>query len=284
MVELPSHTLLDLRDPNVARPSIVVLLPVFNAERWLEYCLKNLSENTEPHDLVIVDDGSFNPVDESVVRLYIDKIVIIRMGRNSGIVNALNVGLNFIYTQGYQFIARQDADDVSRSDRLSRQVVFMRANPDIALCGSSADIINIIGDRIGVIAAKAHHSEIWRSLCFSNQFVHSTFFLRSSHIREIGFYDPRLQGSEDYDIAFRIGKRYGLANIPEPLLAYRVHSASISSNRLPQAITNLRVAIRHFRPGDWRSYAGIAKKIALLPAPRSWILKSKLILRSWRRL
>jgi GT2 family glycosyltransferase len=272
----PGYSLFDLREPGRAKPSIAVLLPAYNAGRWLDGCLSALSGNTEPHDLVIVDDGSIRAINESDLGVYRNKAVIIRLHVNSGIVHALNVGLSFILSQGYEFIARQDADDISRSDRLTRQIELMERNPQVGLSGSFADMIDTEDQKVGSIVKKTTHREIWNALCFSNQFVHSSFFIRSSHLRETGYYDPQFQGSEDYDLAFRIGRQYGLANIPDNLVAYRVHDDAISSNRFPQAATSLRVTFRHFRPWEWRYYLGVARKLVLLPVSRSWILRIRI--------
>lgn len=262
----------DYRHPDRRRPRIAVLMPIHNGDEWIDGCLTALSKNLEPHDLVIVDDGSERPLLQEQLGPYQFRTILIRLESNIGIVGALNIGLSIIQSEEYEYVARQDVDDLSFPSRLSAQLELLDSNSEIALCGSASMVLNDRGSIIGMYDVKKDHSAIVKALPFGNPFVHTSLFIKCSALTSIGFYNNRFRGSEDYELTFRASKIFQVANIGEPLVGYRVHESSISSNRLPQAISSFRVALTHFDARDWRSYAGISKKILLMYMPRRIII------------
>lgn len=102
-----------------ARVSIV--MPCFNAARWLPRTLATLARQDYPDfEIVAVDDGSTDATG-AVLEAHAasdPRIRVIRIARNVGIVGALNRGLD--EARG-EFIARIDADDEALPQRLSVQ-------------------------------------------------------------------------------------------------------------------------------------------------------------------
>lgn len=266
----------DFRAVDRQMPEIAVLLPAFNSEQFLANCLAALSENSQPHDLILVDDGSRIPVSSAMLGPYFDRAVILTLPRNAGIVAALNIGARFILSEGYQYLARQDADDLSYPDRLRRQFDVMTAAPFIGMCGAAARIVDNSGHVLGTIQRPTDHRSIVRALPFANQFTHTSMFIRTEALRQVGLYREKYERSEDYDLAFRMSKRFNVANLPDVLVDYMVHDESISARRFRQALSSLRVAIHHFKFTDWRAYAGLFRRLILLPLPRGWIVFLKL--------
>jgi hypothetical protein len=89
---LVSYTIQDFR-AEAHQKEILAVIPAFNADRWITQCLLSLSNNSEPHDVLIVDDGSDNPVSHIVLPM--ENLVIIRLFQNCGIVAALNIAAIF---------------------------------------------------------------------------------------------------------------------------------------------------------------------------------------------
>ena len=104
-------------------PRVSVLMSVYNGERYLRAAVDSiLSQTFADFEFVIVDDAS-SDCTPSILDSYDDpRIVRLRLERNQGLAGALNEGL--LLSRG-RYIARQDADDVSLSSRLARQVAHL---------------------------------------------------------------------------------------------------------------------------------------------------------------
>src|SRR6266853_677358 len=90
---------------------VAVLMAAYNADKTISAAVSSMLASTVPCDLYVVDDCSRVPVVERLGPL--PRVEIIRLERNGGLANALNVGLQRILPQSYDYVARMDADDIS---------------------------------------------------------------------------------------------------------------------------------------------------------------------------
>jgi glycosyltransferase involved in cell wall biosynthesis len=114
---------------------VSVILPVFNAETTLARAVDSiLGQTWKDFELVAVDDGSEDGSAEVLRRAARDdRRVRVLIRPHQGIVATLNAG---VAASRGGFIARMDADDVSRSDRLERQAVALREAPELSVVAS----------------------------------------------------------------------------------------------------------------------------------------------------
>src|SRR5215216_775869 len=111
-------------------PKVTVLMPLFNAERHVAAAIASILRQTyRDFELLVIDDGSSDR-SRDIARSFDDsRIRVLANERNVGLASSLNRGLNA--AKG-DLIARQDADDVSNSERLARQVAEMELRPELA--------------------------------------------------------------------------------------------------------------------------------------------------------
>lgn len=209
-------------------PKVTVLMPVHNGERYLEAAIDSiLSQEFGEFELLAIDDGSTDGT-SGILGAYAmrdRRIRVLTNGSNLGLVASLDRGIAETHAP---LMARMDADDLSRPDRLERQYRFMGDHPSIGLVGSHAEIWE---DDRRTRRAHLHPAEevlIRFELLFNNPFVHSSVMMRTELVREVGGYlSPRTVYPEDYDLWSRIAERSGVANIPDPLVVYRENDQSI---------------------------------------------------------
>ena len=209
-------------------PPITVLMPVYNSEAFLNAAIESVLNQTFTNfEFLIVNDGS---TDSSldIITSYKDKRIKIKNNnQNTGITKSLNMGLNL--AKGI-YIARMDADDISRKDRLEIQYNYITKNPDTVLVGSWVTIINNKGQKLNEAHFNCHFSDIFGHMFLGNQFAHSSVFFKKDVINNIGGYDNSFKSAQDYDLWFRVlEKKYKAANIPEFLVDYRDHNDNISN-------------------------------------------------------
>jgi len=216
-----------------ASPSISVLLPVYNAKRFLIHALESLGGQTfRDYEVVAVDDGSIDSSGE-ILREASGRWPWLKVisQPNRGVAAALNRGL--AECRG-EFIARMDADDIARPTRLARQVAFLSAHPDVGVCGTYA---MTLGERRARKLRYGVSDQVLRSrMVFGCALAHPTVMMRRSVLEaEPGPYAGRF---EDYDLWLRLLRRTKFACLPEVLLDYRVHPAQVTAaswvNQFPE--------------------------------------------------
>lgn len=211
------------------RPRVSVLMTVFNAGRFLEPAVKSIMSQTfRDWEMVIVDDGSTDGSADVVARLAGDdsRIRFFPNDANAGQTARLNEGLR--RARG-EWVARQDADDLSHPLRLSRQFEAVTADPDLLLIGSAGRIIDERDRLVGLLDVPCHPSGVVLASTWMNPILHtSAFFRRSVVCDRCGGYDESFRIAQDYDLWCRVMREGKVANLPGRLVAYRHLESSLS--------------------------------------------------------
>lgn len=208
-------------------PLVSILLPVFNAEAYVGESIQSLLAQTfTDFELIILDDGS---TDQSVaiIQTFTDpRIRFFQQPTNQGLIATLNSALD--YARG-QYIARQDADDLSLPERLAKQVAFMEQNPAIGLCSSWIGFFDVNPIDYALYAPPTSKEAIRAHLLWHCPVVHGAMMMRS-HLLTSGrcVYEAAFPHAEDYRLFAQIAQNEALVNLPEVLLMVRQHPAKVS--------------------------------------------------------
>jgi glycosyltransferase involved in cell wall biosynthesis len=211
---------------------VTVLMPVW--ETPLEF-LKGavdsiLAQSAGEFEFLILDDGSRSAALGPYLEAKAAADGRIRLVRepHRGLTASLNRGLALA---SGEWIARQDADDWSEPERLSRQIAFLRRNPDVILCGTNAWMHQHHGRPLWRTRLACAHAEILDAIPQKNPFVHgSVIFLKSAALAA-GGYRAEFPCSQDYDLFWRLAQRGSAANLAEPLYHYRFSAGGVSAAR-----------------------------------------------------
>lgn len=210
-------------------PLISVVMSIYNGERYLREAIKSILNQTwKDFEYIVVDDGSTDSSLAILQSIKDERLRIIANETNLGQTRCLNRGLQL--ARG-QYIARQDADDLSLPARFEQQVAFLDTRPEIGLLGTCVIKIDESGQKQKRHLTCVTNVEIQRSLLLSNQFVHGSVMFRRSCLEKVGSYDERYRLAQDYDLWLRMAEWYEVYNLKEPLYLWRMHAQSISSSR-----------------------------------------------------
>ncbi len=224
------------------RPKISVLTAVFNGERYLCQAIDSiLNQSFEDFELILIDDAS-NDDTPSIISSYQDpRIISIRNDSNIGLTRSLNKALE--HAKG-EFIARQDADDISMNTRLARQFDFMINHSQVGLLGTACRIIDSKGMLRGYIDQPIDDIEIrWFSL-LENSFFHSSVMIRSEVLRNNSImYDERFRVTQDYDLWIRLLDYTQGANLQQRLVCIREGGEISTQNQREQMDNHDRIAL-----------------------------------------
>jgi glycosyltransferase involved in cell wall biosynthesis len=200
-------------------PKVTVLMSVFNEQIYLRTAIESILNQTfSDFEFLIIDDGSKEPI-EDLIADYKDSRIRSFRQENMGLARSLNKGLQL--ARG-DYIARMDADDVCRSDRLELQIRQIAADPQIDLLGSFFDIVD---ENERLIETKELIIDpiyrLWR-LQFHNNYGHGTVMLKKQSVLKQGMYDETLLYAQDYDLWSRMSRKDNTEIIPEVLYHYRL--------------------------------------------------------------
>jgi glycosyltransferase involved in cell wall biosynthesis len=225
------------------QPIVSVILPAYNSGQFLAPAIESILNQTYKNfELIIVDDCSTDKTWE-VIQDFSRKdnrIVPLKNDTNLREAKTLNRG---IATARGKYIARMDHDDWSYPYRLEQQLVFMEAHPEVGVCGGAMDVCDENLQPQGRRHYELTDEEIRKKIFRYCPFCHPTIMMRRDVLDKSGLYDHNFYPPDDYELYFRLGRHGKFANLPEPLLKYRVLQKSIT-NSSTQRLELLTIAIR----------------------------------------
>jgi glycosyltransferase involved in cell wall biosynthesis len=204
-------------------------MPVYNGGRYLREAVESvLRQSCADFEFVIIDDGSTDG-SGAVLTEYARGDARIRLVQreNRGLVFSLNEG---IAEARSGIIFRMDADDICRPDRLRLQLDFLDRHPEIVCVGGTWDVIDERGRHLTTLQPPLEDAEMQAgALAGHAPLCHPTAAFRRGPFERVGGYRPEAFPAEDLDLWLRLGEIGKLANLPDVLIAYRLHNNSISS-------------------------------------------------------
>jgi glycosyltransferase involved in cell wall biosynthesis len=211
-------------------PSVSVLLPVRNGERYLDATLASLAaQSFGDFEIILVDNGSRDGT-AAIIADWVRADARIRPfnfdGR--GLARCLNFAASHVSAP---LLARIDADDLAAPERLAVQVRALAGDAGLGLVGANVELIDAAGMSIGERTLPETDAEIRAFLPKGNPFVHSATMFRRNLFERVGGYRDGLTIGEDYDLWFRLSEVARVANAGERLASYRIHAGGMSFGR-----------------------------------------------------
>lgn len=238
--------------PSSPGPLVSVVLASRNGERFLAESLASLAAQTWPHvELLLADDGSTDATGAMLERFaaaHPQARVL-----HTGGMGAAGARARALAEARGEFLSLQDDDDRSHPERLERQARHLIAHPEIQLLGTAAETIDEQGAVVAGYPVPLGREAIARTLRRAPAFVHGSVMMRRDAYRAAGGYRAPFRAAEDYDLYLRMPAGAELANLSEPLYAWRRHSGNSFARARNDHLFFLAVA-RAFR--DERAATG----------------------------
>lgn len=203
---------------------VAVLMPVYNAEKYLKEAIESILNQTyKGFDFFIINDGSTDSSEEIILSYTDKRIIYIKNEGNKGLIYTLNKGLELI--QG-DYLLRMDADDIAMPQRIEKQILFMEQHPGIILSGTQAHYFGRLDKKSKF---PTDHERIKVQLLFNNCIVHPSIIMRLKKIKQNKLmFDSNYVHIEDYEFWIRALKYGELAILDEVLLNYRLDGQNIT--------------------------------------------------------
>ena len=116
------------------KPLVSILIPAFNAEKWIARTIQSaVAQTWQQKEIIVVDDGS-RDITLAVAKRYESSLVKVISQENRGASSARNRALE--HAQG-EYIQWLDADDLLAVDKISKQMAVGMNNSNRTLLSSS---------------------------------------------------------------------------------------------------------------------------------------------------
>lgn len=198
-------------------PLVTVVIPTYNREQFIRECVDSvLNQTFRDFELIVVDDGSTDGTVQ-VLGPVLGEIHFVKQwqqgpsaARNHGILLSAGEWLCFL-----------DSDDLWLPGKLESQHEYIQQNPETRVCYTE-EIWYRKGRRVN--PAKKHRKYsgfIYQRLLPLCIISPSSVMIHRSVFDDVGLFDETLPACEDYDLWLRIGARYPIHLLPEPLIIKR---------------------------------------------------------------
>jgi len=218
---------------NTKTPLISVVIPCYNAERFVEQAVRSIMNQTYSNlEIICINDGSSDNTGRILYALQEEdsRIVVVENETNLKLIATLNKGVSM--AKG-EYIARMDADDISHPTRIKTQIDFLEKNT-VDVCGTMVNYITYEGK---------YHSP-FPTICtcplsivfvsmFDSPLMHSTVIGKTSIFKQFPYPSgDNVYVIEDYALWCKmIMHNIKMEVIPQRLLSYRRNFTGESVSR-----------------------------------------------------
>jgi len=223
-------------------PLVSVILPAYNAQVYIAQAVASVLEQDYANlELLVVDDGSTDGTAEHPALQ--DRRIRVLHQANAGPAAARNLGLT---AAGGDLIAFMDADDLWLPGKLTAQVGYLQAHPDISIVfgrfqrwlaepdGSfSTPPANQARPTLPVLAQPS--GWIYTDLLLDSVIHIITAMVRKPVFDTVGLFDTRLPTGEDYDFWLRASRQFKIDQLAQTLACYRIHPTSLTTIPRPES-------------------------------------------------
>lgn len=209
-------------------PTISILMPVRNEERYLRATLDSLYRQSHTGwELITVDDGSTDATASILAdAARRDSRVRVIRREGGGLVAALNAGLEACRAP---LVARLDGDDICHPRRMEQQAAYLEKHPATGLVACNFRHFPRTGLKQGMVDYElwqnglSDHSLVIRDLFVESPFVHPSIMTRRTIMEDLGGYHDS-GWPEDYDLWLRMAAAgVKFARLTETLIFWRDH-------------------------------------------------------------
>jgi|GEM_PF-2742040 len=206
-----------------ATPLVSIVIPVFNGANYLAEAIDSaLSQTWRNTEIIVVDDGSTDDgATRAVMARFGERIRAIHLDRNGGVAEAVNAGIAAMRGEYYSWLSH---DDLFHPEKIARQVEALRHIGHPAMVFSDVDLVDEAGVKLPHRpdpAGDFRDAPLWAVM--EGWINGGCIIVSRACIDACGPLNPGLPTTHDYDLWFRIARRFPVFRLPGRLATQRIH-------------------------------------------------------------
>ncbi len=218
---------------------IAIILPVYKNDKaeYIKLSVDSILKQTYQDVFLYV--GVDGPVDNQLSNLLKgydiqENVRVLFFEKNRGLAIVLNDLITVAHNDGYDYIARMDADDIAMPDRFEKQMEYLKIHPEVDVVGGSIEEIDEAGNfRDKRIVYPATPNECRSFFARRNPMAHPAVLFRYRFFEKAGcLYRPKYRQNQDTMLWFDgLMKGCKLANVPDVVLHFRMTKGLFKKRR-----------------------------------------------------
>lgn len=218
---------------------IAVILPVYKNDEvpYIRLSFDSILNQTYKniHLYVGVDGPVDYDLEECLTQYEQDERVSVKWFKeNRGLAIVLNDLLDICFKGNYEYIARMDADDISKLDRIEKQMNYLQEHPEIDVVGGAIEEIDENSESRGkIIIYPETPDSCYKFFAKRNPHAHPSVMFRKSFFDKAGCkYRPEYRQNQD-TMLWLDGMKEGTkhANLQEVVLRFRITKSLFKKRR-----------------------------------------------------
>ena len=199
-------------------PRVSIIIPTFDRPHLLPRAVESARRAGDEVEVIVVDDASTDST--ASVCADLPGIKYVRLDRNQGVAGARNIGL---LESTADFIAFLDDDDLRLPGSLDHQLSLFETFPEAGFVAGGVLLGNQECIPTGETAlVRAERGDLfWKILELNVHLIPSSVVVRKSCFQEVGLFNRRLAGIDDWDMWTRIAEQRPVLIDPAPVCIYR---------------------------------------------------------------
>jgi len=237
-------------------PLISVVIPAFNRQDTISYCLASvLAQTYENLEVIVVDDCSTDST-VSIVRSHTDpRVRCIVLDKHAGAQGARNRG---IHEAKADWIAFHDSDDEWLPDKLEKQVSVL-ANADydpwIFVYCNAYRLDKASGVKSIRLLPVVEGENQYSTLLQSPAPLYPTMITSKKALEKIGHLDEKVPSFQEWDTSISLAKYCRITHLKDPLMIYHVGSGDAISGSANKHVEGLHYIIGKYE-SDIKKFCG----------------------------
>lgn len=202
-------------------PKVSIIIPVYNGTNYLKKAIDSaLAQTYSNYEIIVINDGSTdNGATRDLAVAYGNKIRYFEK-QNGGVATALNLGIKEMHGEYFSWLSH---DDEYYANKLQRQIEFIakNKNPD-ELIFTDFSIVDEKSKVLDVVKCYNQNLNHFDPIAFG-LLSGCTMLIPRRCFEVVGYFDPGLPTTQDYDMWFRLLTKYQIRHLPEVLVRSRHH-------------------------------------------------------------
>lgn len=233
-------------------PKVSIVIPVYNGANFLAQAINSaLAQTYQNIEVLVINDGSDDAGEtERVALSYGDQIRYYNKTQG-GVASALNMAIGRMSGELFSWLSH---DDLYVEEKIERQIEILSSISNLdrgrTIVYSDFSVFSNDPEKAVPHLMRGASPEEFRYWLTKEGTLHGcTLLIPKAALVETGGFDERLHTTQDYDLWFRMAKKYRFVHLPGCLIKARSHPEQSSKQMAGLAIRECNELLSRFVTG-----------------------------------